>query len=243
MSKIKEFVLQSYKDLHNAIFPQNITCDICHCDLFDERELSICDNCYKSLPFVEQPCEKCGKSAKKGKCKLCHNMKHHFKQCVSVFEFSEPITSLIHRFKYAHEFHLKRLFVHFMLLKYNATNWQIDCVVAAPMNKRKEMVRIKNQADELAKEFCLQTNLPNISDILVKDVIQTQTELNRTQRFENVKDSIRIIDKKAIKGKNVLVIDDVMTTSATVNAISKLLKDSGAKNVFVLTVATVSIVD
>ena len=243
MSRFKDFLKCTEKAFSNALFPKYVTCDICQQDLFDERTLAVCDDCYKILPFVSLPCAKCGKGTKDGKCKLCQSVQHHFKQAVSVFEFVDPITTLIHRFKYGHEFHLKSTFVHFMLLKYNATNWNIDCVVCSPMSKKKEIVRIKNQARELANEFCARSNLPNVSDILVKNITQTQTELNREQRFANVKDSIKITDSKRIKGKNVLVIDDVMTTSATVNAISKVLKEHGAKNVYVLTVATVSIID
>lgn len=242
MSKFKDFLLNTEKQLNRAIFPKTVTCDVCNCDLFDERSLAVCDKCYEKLPFVLAPCEKCGKGTK-DKCKLCQSVKHYFKQARSVFEYVEPITSLIHRFKYAHEFHLKSTFVHFMLMKYYSADWNIDFVVCSPMNKNKEKLRIKNQAQELANEFCEKTGLENKSDILVKHIEQTQTKLNREQRFANVKDSIEIVDKKCVKHKNILVIDDVMTTSATVNAIAKVLKDSGAKNVYVLTVATVSMID
>lgn len=243
MNKFKTFLINFDNQLNNAIFPKYVTCDICHNDLFDERTLAICDNCYRSLPFIPSPCAKCGKNTNGGKCKLCQSVKHNFKQACAVFEFVEPITTLIHRFKYGHEFYLKDFFVHFMLLKFYSTSWKIDCVVCSPMNKNKQILRIKNQARELADEFCSRTNLENRSDILIKNIVQTQTELNREQRFANAKDSIHILDKKCIKGKNVLVVDDVMTTSATVNAISKALKEGGAKNVYVLTIATVSIID
>ena len=58
-----------------------------------------------------------------------------------------------------------------------------------------------------------------------------------------MKNRIKLTDAKIVKGKNILVIDDVMTTSATVNAIAKVLKEHGAKNVYVLTGATVSMLD
>ena len=242
MGKLKEFFTKLDKSVNSAIFPKYVTCDICGKDLFDERTLAVCDDCYQKLPFVSAPCEKCGKGTK-GKCKLCQSVKHHFKQACSVFEYVDPITTLIHRFKYGHEFHLKTTFVHFMLLKYYATDWEIDFVVCSPMNKNKQKTRIKNQARELADEFCEKSGLENKSDILIKQITQTQTELNREQRFANVKNSIQLIDKKVVKRKNILIIDDVMTTSATANAIAKVLKENGAKNVYVLTVATVSMLD
>lgn len=242
MASFKHFLSTAEQKINQVLFPKCITCDICHCDLFDERSLAVCDDCYKRLPFVTLPCQKCGKSTD-GKCKLCQNVKHNFKQACSVFEFVEPLPTLIHRFKYGKEFHLKDTFVHFMLLKFYSMDWRIDFVVSAPMNKDKEKTRVKNQARELTNEFCAKTGLENKSDILIKNTIQTQTELNREQRFANVKNSIELLDKKCVKQKNILIIDDVMTTSATVNAIAKLLKENGAKNIYVLTVATVSMLD
>ncbi|MDR2437457.1 MAG: hypothetical protein LBD17_05285 [Endomicrobium sp.] len=64
-----------------------------------------------------------------------------------------------------------------------------------------------------------------------------QFKLSRTERFKNIKDSFFVKNKKAIEGKNILLIDDIVTTSSTVDACSSILKACGTCKIFVLVLA------
>ena len=98
-----------------------------------------------------------------------------------------------------------------------------------------------NQAELLAKELSLLVGVPVIDDVF-KKVKETarQATLDATARRANLVGSFIVNDKAAIKGKRVLLVDDVMTTGATVETLSHLLIKGGALSVDVLTVASVA---
>ena len=73
--------------------------------------------------------------------------------------------------------------------------------------------------------------------ILRKQFTQTQTKLNRAERQKNVADAFKINKKFEIKGKNILIVDDVFTTGSTANSICRLLKKNKAGKIYVLTIA------
>ena len=74
-------------------------------------------------------------------------------------------------------------------------------------------------------------NIPILNNVICRDVfIQSQTKLDRWQRNENVKNAFTLLNKEIIKNKHLLIIDDIITTGATITAISKeLLKAEGVK--------------
>ena len=76
---------------------------------------------------------------------------------------------------------------------------------------------------------------PNL--ILRNRFTQTQTKLGRKDRHKNVSGAFILNSKYDVRNKNILIVDDVFTTGATVNSISTILKDNEARNVFVLTIA------
>ena len=119
---------------------------------------------------------------------------------------------------------------------FKTLNWNIDLIGFVPMNKDKQKLRGYNQAELIANELSKLTNITckNLFE-RVKDVT-SQTKLTRQQRRENIKDAFKLIDRK-VKGLNILIVDDVFTTGATVNELSKLLKNAKVKNVYIITLA------
>jgi ComF family protein len=105
------------------------------------------------------------------------------------------------------------------------------------------MRRIKrgyNQAELLADELSIKTDIPVLKTILLrKKITKPQFKLSKTERFENIKNSFFVKDKEIIKGKNILLIDDIITTSSTVSACSVALKAYGVDKIFILTLARV----
>ena len=121
-------------------------------------------------------------------------------------------------------------------------NWKIDVVIPVPLSAKRLKWRGYNQAELLTKSFCKYTNLTLNTDVLEKinDTSQ-QAKLNYSERQTNLLKSFKVKDKQSIKDKTVLLIDDIVTTCATANVCSKVLKNAGAKTVYVLSVARTSV--
>ncbi len=107
----------------------------------------------------------------------------------------------------------------------------IDALLPVPLSKERYRQRGYNQSEMLAKGISEMTHLPILTDVIGrKTFVQSQTKLERWQRSENVKEAFTLLDADKIKGKHLLLIDDIITTGATITALSKeLLQAEGVK--------------
>lgn len=236
---IKHFFKKVKDEIINLIYPCNITCEFCENDLFNNEFPNICSKCYVNLPFIANPCQKCGKEIVDNKCDHCTAVKPYFKKAISVFSYNDQMIDIIHKFKFGGGFYLSKLFSHFLYKKYIQNHLSCDCVVAAPMNAKKLLSRKYNQAQLLVDEFCALSHLPDASSCVVKDDISSQRNLSSIARKKNIYGSMKIIDNTLIRNKKVLIIDDVFTTGATTSELARILKLQGATEIFVLTVCNV----
>lgn len=107
----------------------------------------------------------------------------------------------------------------------------IDCIVAVPLHPSRERKRGFNQSSLIAGGMAVALNLPFIENVLKrKEASGTQTNKHRYDRWENVAGIFDVCNPGAIKGKHVLLVDDVITTGSTIEAcVSELLKTTGVK--------------
>ena len=111
-------------------------------------------------------------------------------------------------------------------------------VIPTPLHHRKFLERGFNQSELLAKEIADEFDLNLRTDLLIKiKKTPSQTDLKEEERLLNVKGIFQVKDKKIIKGKIIFLVDDVITTGATLNEAAKVLKKAGAKEVWGLTIA------
>lgn len=116
----------------------------------------------------------------------------------------------------------------------------IDCICYVPCRFKSTFKRGYNHVRLLAKFVSKISGLPNMQALkLIKDKVPQHT-LSRKERIENIKGAFGYTDKCDVKGKNVIVVDDIMTTGATFNECAKMLKKAGAKRVYGL-MATINI--
>ena len=117
--------------------------------------------------------------------------------------------------------------------------YNIDYIIPVPLHIKRESERGYNQAGYIAKEVAKEFNKEYYPNILrrVKNT-KAQSGLARGDRQSNIKDAFKVEWKECIEGKNILIVDDVITTGGTVRECSKVLKENGAKKVFVLALAT-----
>ena len=239
MKKVKGF----FKNLINCIFPLKHTCNACGKEIFSNEYF--CEDCEKSILYNDKIiCDHCGRKTFNAEnfCSSCSGRETYFEKARSVYLYAPPISTLIARLKYTNKKYLAKIFAERMAFTYYGNFFNCDLVVFTPMTEERKQNRGYNQAQALAQEFCEITKLPLVDNLLlkVKETPRQATLSNAKQRRENLAGSFKVENGERIKGKRVLLIDDVMTTGATVETLCQLMMKAGAEKVFVLTVACVS---
>ncbi|QSZ27961.1 ComF family protein [Aceticella autotrophica] len=222
----------------DLFFPPKTTCLLCG-EIIKEQFM-ICKNCEKKLKFIdERACKICGKPLEQyGICPDCENNRHIFDCNVSAFEYDEKMKELIARFKYYNERQLSDFFSYYMTESIKKRDWNIDVIIPVPLHKSKLNERGFNQSELIARNISYKLNVGMSKALRRLRDTPTQTVLNREYRINNVKDAFKALYFDAIKGKNILLIDDILTTGATLDECAKVLKDAGATKVYTATIAT-----
>ena len=215
-------------------------CNVCGKELYDGKYF--CASCEKQLPFNDGViCDHCGRkvlSAEKY-CSTCKERLVNLDKCRSAFIYDKPINSLIKRAKYDGKKYLLNCFVEYLAWCYYKNYLNAEVVVSVPMTEKSKRKRGYNQSEILSKLFAEHVGVPYIDAIEKVKETSRQARLNRNERMKNLDGVFRVKNKKEIKGKAVIVVDDVTTTGATAENIAKRLKSAGAKEVYLLSVASV----
>ena len=157
-----------------------------------------------------------------------------------VFEKDKELQHAIHSLKYENKFPIG-IFLGKTLankIKTDRSNWNIDLIIPIPLHQLKKAERGYNQSFYIAKGM---GNILKItfSDRIVKRIkyTESQTTMTLNEREENISGAFRIRNKNAVKGKSILLVDDVITTGATISECGKILLEAGAKNIYASSVA------
>lgn len=224
-------------------FAVPLTCPYCD-KIIDSRQI-LCDECYDKICFITGvKCYRCGcplstdESDEKLLCGSCLEKRPVYDQARSAFIYDSFSRNAILRLKYSDRTDLRRFFVHFMLKAGYELFDKTDIITPIPLHWRRKLKRKYNQADILGELLAKKLGKPYHS-YLLKRKRNTIAQEHKTakDRLQNVKGAFQINKPDLVKGKTILIIDDVLTTGATVNACAKELKKSGAKTVYVLTIA------
>ncbi|GAB2945056.1 ComF family protein [Hymenobacter coalescens] len=114
----------------------------------------------------------------------------------------------------------------------------VDLIVPVPLHRRKLAKRGYNQSDTFAEGLAASLQVPWSAEVLRRNSFTvSQTRKSRAERWQNVADVFEVAQPEAIRGKHVLVVDDVLTTGATLEACALTLLDAGAGTVSVATIA------
>ena len=118
-------------------------------------------------------------------------------------------------------------------LKENGTAVKIDLIIPVPMYKTDQRKRGYNQAEYICREISRIISKPVRTGIIIKNrKTASQKTLGKDERMTNLKGVFSVADKEAVKGKSILLADDVCTTGSTLAELTKILLDAGAKNVY-----------
>lgn len=221
-----------------TIAPSAIRCLNCGCDIFDDT--AFCDKCKREVVFNNgKTCPKCGVGidGEEEYCGNCAFDKIYFDKAYSVFSYEGAIKNVILQMKFAHQGRYAKSLAAYLAFMVRKHDIKFDIVCYAPMTKKSKRERGYNQSELLAKYLC---ELLDKNECLVDAVIKIKTterqeNLSKTERKTNLIGAYKI--NADVKGKSVLVIDDVKTTGSTLNECAKVLKRGGAACVTCLTVA------
>lgn len=214
--------------LSGIFFPPRCCC--CG-DLVANRDL-ICENCRSNLPVIPlNCCKKCGQALEKCECARIPAI---FSGIAVPFYNEGPAKAGVYALKMNGARENARFFGTEMARRFAALFPDVkpDFVTAVPMSRRRRRGAEYNHAGELAKVVADELNIEYRERILFKSdaAAPSQHTLNYLERIGNVKDIYGC--KKDITGKTVLLVDDIRTTAATLNACARQLLIHGAKEVY-----------
>ena len=219
------------KKLNALIFPNR--CILCGKLCIDEY---FCDKCKGKLsPFAVKLCPKCGAPLKYCNCKFYF---YYFDKISCSFPNEDYSKECFYRFKFNSDMSAGNYFAEFMSesVKKAFDTDSIDFITYIPMHIIKRLDRGYNQSKYLAKIISKNTKIPFKSIFIQPKKHKTQHKQNDiNDRFLNVKGRYKINPAINIKDKTVLIIDDIITTGATLSECARLLKLKGAKTVFCAT--------
>lgn len=233
---LKPLFIDLKKFFTDTLFPIRCVC----CETYGEF---ICKNCggnFKKLKH--QTCIVCEKSSLYGLTHPSCNSPQTADGLISIFDYKDEKVS---RAIIAGKYNLLPLvfndLAQFMALdiSQNFLNLIQDKILCPlPLHQTRKNWRGFNQAELLAEALGLRLNIP-VKNLLQRK-LKTKTQkdiLERSQRLKNVRDAFALEPDARVKGKSIVIIDDVATTGATLLEAAKILKRSGAKTVWGLTVA------
>ena len=238
------------RGLLDLVYPSNIYCISCNVPIETDLPYSLCEECIRAIPWAnESTCRKCGKALESWYgstlCKDCHNLERNFDTGFTCAQYDTMTRSMLIQFKYQDQSYLGAHLGEVMADRMKALDQNLDpkedLVLAVPMHQKKQRRRGYNQAALLAREVATRREKPFRSDLLLRRAeTKAMFELTAKERRENMRQAFYVPEHKAeqLRGKVILLVDDIFTTGSTADACAQTLLAAGAKKVFLLTFAS-----
>jgi ComF family protein len=228
--------------LSSLLYPP--LCTVCAAHVgFDDY---LCDDCHgKAVRIVPPFCATCsepfaGAITGAFSCANCAERTLYFETAVAAYRSRSIVRRVLHDFKYGHQVYLKHVVAGWLgaaLDDARLRDQRFDLLVPVPLHPARQRDRGFNQATLLAKM------LGGRMSVACKEALErvryttTQTAFDRTERMENLHDAFRLRKNMNVRQLRVLLIDDVLTTGATLSECARVLKKAGAACVYAATAA------
>ena len=213
----------------------------------------ICDKCYESLNKLKLSKKEYYNEIIKNKddyksIKSDKTLKIFYDELLYIFSYKGVIRRLILKYKFENKAYISNLFAEIILRDDKILDIlkEYDLLVLVPMFKKKKKQRGYNQTELIINKFYKRINLNLYLDLNLKinnyNLIKVkntkmQSTLSGLERKENIKNAFLVNNKEEIKNKRIIIFDDIFTTGETVNEISRILKEAGAKEILVFVIA------
>lgn len=231
-----------FEKILEVVFPSNIYCICCENIIDNTRPYSLCDACVRNLHWAnENTCKKCGKILGKNYrrefCNDCYEMEHYFEKGFTCAEYGMYEKLIVRDLKYHSKPYFGDKLAEIMTDRLLPENLQVDLILPIPMHKSKERKRGYNQAALLAKGISRRINVPFDKTLMMRmRRTKPMNKMSPQERRDNVKDAFTLRREKVkmVKGKTILLVDDIFTTGSTLDECSRLLLDSGAEKIYMI---------
>lgn len=214
--------------------------DVCYpsgcaaCGKVQEPVEFLCDGCEAKLSELERAgaCYGCGMPLPAGSaCPRCRGKGlFPFEQVLRLGVFDGPLRDLIHRMKYHRQWSIAEVLAR-RLLRHGLVEMTLMdevAIVPVPLYGWRHVERGFNQAEVLAAELARQAGRPMVRPLVRVRPTETQTRIHSRQaRAQNVRGAFALVDDKSIRGRAVVLVDDVMTTGATLREAGRTLREGG----------------
>ncbi|MHB8063911.1 MAG: ComF family protein [Ruminiclostridium sp.] len=207
-------------------------CVFCNELLKVEAPIYICEKCAGKIGYYNNIINSLN---------LPRNIETYCDGMVCVGKYSDSLKNSLKRFKFSNKPSYYRAFGKLLALKVQNTMQlcQIDMIIPIPLHRSRQKQRGYNQAELIGQCVAKLLCIPLESNILEKtSESKSQSMLSRSERLSNVEGLFKVLNAETVYNKNILIIDDIITTGSTVNECSKVLKQAGARNVIAGVIAT-----
>lgn len=254
---IRETVQSWGRALVDALFPRS--CRVCDSPLKGHEAAErlthwLCRSCNDELKHIEPPfCSVCGEvfdgaADNAFQCTNCTGLKLAFEFAIAAFRAEGAVLELIHQFKYGRDLTLRLLLARMLeqvlsdsrLKALPLDQWLL---VPVPLHPVREREREFNQCRELCRVLSCRCGIPMLDAMLRTRPTPKQSQLTRVQRLENLRGAFEMRPRYSgktseLRGRSVLLVDDVFTTGATTNECARVLRrEAGVEKVVVISVA------
>lgn len=228
-----------FRKWRSKLYLDGPVCSACGKELLAHIRGGLCPECEKtSVKLGTDICGKCGRvlANEAEFCDTCIRNERAFVRARSCYVYEGAPKKFVYRLKFGGRRYLAAFIAEAMVDRYLDCDFECDCVAAVPLSAKRKRKRGYNQAELIAEEVSRQLKLPLVSGALVKTKEnKSQAKLTRREREENVRGVYEVTSPETFKGRRVLVVDDVMTTGATLGEVSRVLYKAKARSVEALT--------
>lgn len=228
-----------FRKWRSKLYLDGPVCSACGKELLSHIRGGMCPECEKtSVKLGTDICGKCGRvlANEAEFCDTCIRNERAFVRARSCYAYEGAPKKFVYRLKFGGRRYLAAFIAEAMVDRYLDCGFECDCVVAVPLSAKRKRKRGYNQAELIAEELSSRLKLPLIDGALVKTKEnKSQAKLKRREREENVRGVYEVTSPETFKGRRVLVVDDVMTTGATLGEVSRVLYKAKARSVEALT--------
>lgn len=218
----------------------------CH-SCYKETDGLLCSDCSSQIIPIRNYCPKCGKPldsevlprCTREICAMAREIGYFFDYARSAVYLNTVAKKIIHRFKYRGRLKLLKVFIPYLnqLLDEITEKEHFNYIIAVPMYFLKRWRRGYNQSLIITKYIAEYTGIRIVKGLHRKKYTKMQAQMSLRERAKNMSGAIKINNKIDFYEKNVLLVDDVMTTGYTVNECAKILRRAGTHKIVIITLA------
>jgi len=218
-----------YHDCLDLFYPVSCAC----CGRQFHTLDGVCVSCWEDIPHIHgDRCTKCGKqlepySGENTRCNVCRTVHYYFRNTYALCRYESPVREMLHSLKYGRDFSVvpafRRIIKNGMCL---SRAGEYDCTVPVPLFFIDRLCRGFNQSAVFARYAAKLLGIACVHVLKKKRATHTQVSLSRAERRKNLENAFSC-RRHVLKGKTVLLVDDVFTTGSTLSECAKMLRKKG----------------